>query len=456
MDGGPPTSHMRLQCLPSRYRTQQVFAMTPAARLSAAIDVLSVIEAQRRPAAECLKEWGITHRFAGSKDRAALASLVYDALRVRASASWIMGEDTPRAILFGMLREVRGLDPDALASLANGEGYAPTALTEAERHAFAGGSLDGAPDHVRGDYPEWLARSFAAAFGAEAAPEGRALAARAPLDLRANTLKAGRDKALRALKHLGAEPSPRAPDGIRVPLGQDGRAPALTAEPAYLKGHVEIQDEGSQLVTRLSGARAGQQVLDLCAGGGGKSLALAAQMGNKGQIYAADEAAHRLAPIHERIARADARNIQVRTPRRGQDVLADLDGRCDLVLVDAPCSGTGTWRRHPDAKWRMRPGALDERCKDQDAVLQEACRFLKPGGCLVYVTCSVLREENEDRVAALLDAHPDLLPLDAGRMARDADLPDLADRASAFGPGLRLTPRTTGTDGFYVAALLKQ
>jgi 16S rRNA (cytosine967-C5)-methyltransferase len=429
--------------------------MTPPARLSAAIDVLTVMEMQRRPGPDCLKEWGIAHRFAGSKDRAAIASLVYDSLRVKASAAWLMGEDTPRAMLLGMLRELRGLDAEAIAALATGEGHAPAALTETEQHRLAEASLDGAPDHVRGNYPDWLAGAFAAVFGSAAVEEGRALSARAPLDLRVNTLKASREKASKALAHLGATPTPHSSVGLRIPMGEDGRAPVLTSEPSYLKGHVEIQDEGSQLVALLSGAQAGQQVLDLCAGGGGKSLALAALMGNKGQIYATDDDSRRLAPIHDRIVRADARNIQVRTPRRQQDVLADVAGRCDLVLVDAPCTGTGTWRRHPDAKWRMRPGALAERLKDQDLVLSEACRFLKPGGRLVYITCSVLREENEDRVAQLLERHDDLMPLDAAHLARSAGLPDLAGHASAIGPGLRLTPHTAGTDGFYMAALLK-
>ncbi len=429
--------------------------MIPAARLSAAIDILSVIEMQRRPAMDCLKEWGIAHRFAGSKDRAAVASLVYDSLRVRASAAWIMGEDTPRAVLFGMLRELRGLDVETISALVTGEGHGPAILTDAERLRLSDGSLDGAPDHVRGDFPEWLSGSFAAVFGDEAAEEGKALATRAPVDLRANTLKASREKVMRALAHLNPVPTPRSPWGLRVPLGEDGRAPAISGEPSYVRGQVEIQDEGSQIASLLSGAQPGQQVLDLCAGGGGKSLALAAQMANKGQIYATDDDGRRLAPIYGRIARADARNIQVRSPKRGQDVIADLEGKCDLVLVDAPCSGTGTWRRHPDAKWRMRPGALDERVKDQDTVLAEASRFVKPGGRLVYITCSVLREENEDRVAQLLSRRHDLLPLDAAKMARDAGLPDLAERASTLGPGLRLTPRTTGTDGFYVAGLVR-
>jgi 16S rRNA (cytosine967-C5)-methyltransferase len=354
-----------------------------------------------------------------------------------------------------MLRELRGLDADAIALLATGEGHAAAPLTAAERTLLDAETLRDAPDHVRGNYPEWLAPSFAAVYGADAVAEGQAFATRAPLDLRINALKSNPEKAKRALAHLNPESTPHAPLGLRIALGEDGRTPPLTAEPAYLKGQVEVQDEGSQLAALLSGARAGQQVMDLCAGGGGKALALAALMGNKGQIYATDDDMRRLAPIHERIARADARNIQVRTPKRGQDVVADLSDRCDLVLVDAPCSGTGTWRRHPDAKWRMRPGALDERRKDQDTVLREALRFVRPGGRLVYVTCSVLREENEDRLAALMLERPDLAPVPADMLATEAGLPDLAARASTLGPGLRLTPRTTGTDGFYVAALTR-
>ena len=427
--------------------------MMAGARLAAAIDVLAVIETQRRPAGDCLKEWGTAHRFAGSKDRAAIASLVYDALRVKSSAAWIMGDDAPRAVLIGALRLLRGASPQSMATIATGEGHAAAPLSEAEAARLEAADLAGAPDHVRGDYPAWLAAGFAAAFGAEAVAEGQALATRAPLDLRVNLLKASRDKVLRSLAHLRPEPMPLSDTGLRIAPGEDGRAPALTAEPAYLKGHVEIQDEGSQLAARLCGAAAGRQVLDLCAGGGGKALALAALMGNKGQIYATDDDARRLAPIHGRIARADARNIQVRTPRGGQDVIADLAGRCDLALVDAPCTGTGTWRRHPDAKWRMRPGALAERVKDQDAALRQALGALKPGGRLVYVTCSVLREENEERIAALMAERADLVPVAPARLAEEAGLPALAGRASPHGPGLRMSPLTTGTDGFFVAAL---
>jgi 16S rRNA (cytosine967-C5)-methyltransferase len=430
--------------------------MIAAARISAAIEILADIEARRRPTADALKDWGLAHRFAGSTDRAAIASLVFDALRRKASAAWIIGEATPRAIMLGALREVRSLSASDIAALCTGTGHAPAALTETERQRLESGDLADAPAHVRGDFPAWLAPYFARLYGPRAEEEGRALAARAPVDLRVNTLKASRDKALAALAHLRAEPTPLSPVGLRLPLGADGRGPALKAEPAYLKGLVEVQDEGSQIATLLTGAEPGMQVLDLCAGAGGKTLALAAMMGNKGQIYATDSDGRRLAPIFARLERAGVRNVQVRAPQGERDVLADLEGRCDSVVVDAPCSGIGSWRRSPDAKWRIRPGALEQRMKEQDQVLEAASVFPKEGGRITYITCTLLAEENEDRIADFLRRHPDFLPLEAGHLARRAGLPDLAERVSPFGPGLRLTPATTGTDGFTVAVLVRR
>lgn len=429
--------------------------MTPAARLSAALEVLAAIEMQRRPAAEALKDWGQSHRFAGAKDRVGIASIVYDALRVKRSAAWLMGAETPRAITLGMLARVRHMTPEAIALLCSGERFAPEPLTDEERARLVAGSLEGAPDAVRADVPDWLAPQLAEVFGADLVVEGEALAARAPVDLRANLLVTTRERALEALDHLGAQPTPLSPWGLRIPVTPDGRGPALQAEPAYVKGQVEVQDEGSQLASLLSGAAPGQQVLDLCAGGGGKTLALAAMMANKGQLYATDSDGRRLMPIFDRLERASVRNVQVRAPKGQQEILGDLESRCDLVLVDAPCTGTGTWRRSPDAKWRTRPGALEQRMKEQDEVLERAARFVKPGGALVYITCSLLRAENEDRVSAFLGRHESFLPRDAAHMAKTAGVPALAERASPFGAGLRLTPRTCGTDGFYVAALVR-
>ena len=430
--------------------------MNPGARLSAAIEILDVIEMQRRPAAEALKEWGTAHRYAGSKDRAALGSLVYDSLRVKSSAAYVMGSESARAVLLGALREIRGLGSEAIAALCTGEAYAPAQLSDEERGRLESGSLDGAPDHVRGDYPAWLSEAFANAFGDTTVEEGRALARRAPVDLRVNTLKVDRDKAARSLAHLRPEPTGHAPNGLRIAIGEDGRAPALAAEPAYVKGFVEIQDEGSQIAALLGGAKPGMQVLDLCAGSGGKTLALAAIMENKGQIFATDLDGRRLMPIYDRLARAGVRNVQVRAPKGRQTALDDLQQRFDVVFVDAPCTGTGTWRRNPDAKWRLRPGALEERIKAQDEILATAVSCVKPGGRLVYATCSVLREENEDRLQKLIEAHPNLLPLDATHMTREAGLPDLAAHASPHGPGLRLSPYRCNTDGFGIATLLVQ
>ena len=429
--------------------------MIPAARVSAAIEVLADVAARRRPASDAIKDWGLAHRFAGSGDRAAISGLVHDALRRKASSAWLLGEATPRAEVLGALKQTRGETLAEIEALFSGEGHAPPVLTDAERERLANATLDGAPAHVVGDFPEWLSGAFAESFGDEAAAAGMALAERAPVDLRVNLLKGDRPKALVQLAHLGAIETPLSPIGLRIATRPDGRGPALSAEPSYIKGLVEVQDEGSQLAALLSSAKPGIQALDLCAGAGGKTLALAGMMGNQGQIYATDTDGRRLAPIFARIERAGARNAQVRAPRGAQDVLGDLEGRCDLVFVDAPCSGSGAWRRSPDAKWRMRPGALEQRIKDQTETLEAATRYVRPGGRIVYVTCSVLKAENEDRVAAFLESHADYLPLDAGHMARQAGLAPLAEHASKMGAGLRLAPHTSQTDGFYVAMLTR-
>jgi 16S rRNA (cytosine967-C5)-methyltransferase len=376
--------------------------MTPSGRLSAAIEVFAEIEARRRPAGDVLKDWGLSHRFAGSSDRAAIAGLVYDALRRKASSAWLMGETTARAALLGMLHRERGQGAAEIEALCTGARHAPPPLTEQERAALASGAVADAPAYVQGDYPEWLDPHLTRVFGDERAAEGAALASRAPLDLRVNTLAASRENVLPKLAHLDAEPTRWSPNGLRIRLTADAKSPAIHAEPLYLKGAIEIQDEGSQLAALLADAKPGQQVIDLAAGAGGKTLALAAAMANRGQLYATDIDKRQLAPIHERIARADARNIQVRTPRGAADLLADLAGRADLVLIDAPCTGTGTWRRNPDAKWRVRPGALAERVKQQAALLDRAAGLVKPGGRIAYITCSVLNEENGDQVQAFV------------------------------------------------------
>ncbi|MBL0402451.1 RsmB/NOP family class I SAM-dependent RNA methyltransferase [Microvirga aerilata] len=428
--------------------------MTPAARISAAIEVLADIETRRRPATDALKDWGLSHRFAGSKDRAAIASLVYDALRRKSSAAWIMGDATPRATVLGMLRLQRGLTVDAVAALCSGERFAPEPLSAAERERLEKADLGGAPAPIAGDFPDWIEPSLQRLFDGDLVPEMQALATRAPLDLRVNPLKvSSRDEAHDALPHLGAVETPLSPLGLRIAPSEDGRGPAVQSEPEFIKGWIEIQDEGSQLAALISGVKPGEQVVDLCAGGGGKTLALAAMMDNQGQIYATDNDARRLAPIHDRLARAGARNVQVRTPRAKADAVSDLDGRIDCVLVDAPCTGIGTWRRNPDAKWRLRPGSLDVRRKEQAAVLDRAAALARPGGRIVYITCSILPEENDDALTAFLERNDGFKPLPQADVLAQAGLGHLSALTHATAFGLQMTPHRTGTDGFFVAVL---
>jgi 16S rRNA (cytosine967-C5)-methyltransferase len=438
--------------------TAQLSAMTPGARLSAAIEVLADIDTRRRPAADALKDWGLAHRFAGSGDRAAIAGLVYDALRRKASSTFVVGETSARAAVLGMLALERKLDLAAIARLVADGRHAPGSLTEPERARLAAPSLDGAPAWIAGDYPEWLDPHLRRTFGEDRVAEGAALGSRAPLDLRVNPLKGTREQAAEALAHLKPQPARWSPHGLRIALSPDAKSPAIHAEPAFLKGLVEVQDEGSQIAALCAGAKPGEQVIDLCAGAGGKTLALAAAMEGRGQIHATDSDKRRLAPIHARIERAGAHNIQVRTPKGEAAPLDDLAGRADLVLIDAPCTGTGAWRRNPDAKWRVRPGALATRLKEQAVVLDVAATLAKPSGRVIYITCSVLAEENGDQMRGFLDRHPQFMAVPPADVASA-----LGERAFMFRratliseEGLLMTPRRTDTDGFYVAIMRRK
>ncbi len=431
--------------------------MTPAARLSAAIELIDTIDAQRVPAAKALKEWGTAHRYAGSGDRAAISGLIWDVLRRRSSSAFLMDADTPRARVLGMLKLERGMDVDTIAALCDGSRFSPAPLSEAERAALTSRTLDFAPPHVAGDYPEWLDAPLAVAFGDDRVAEATAMASRAPLDLRVNTLKAKREKVLASLKHLGAEPTPWSPIGLRIELGADARNPGIHAEEDFIKGAVEVQDEGSQLAALFTAAKPGEQVIDLCAGAGGKTLALAAMMQGKGRLIATDHDKRQLAPIYERLSRAGVHNAEIRAPKGDADPLADIKASADLVLIDAPCTGTGTWRRNPDAKWRMRPGALEVRLKDQAEVLDRAAGMVKSGGRIAYVTCSVLPAENNEQVRAFATRHPEFAVVPPHETASV-----LWDRAEDFekaalksAEGWLMTPRRTATDGFFVSVLRK-
>src|SRR5208337_147978 len=276
--------------------------MQPGARLQAAIDVLSEIGARGRAASVVLADWGRAHRFAGAGDRAFIGNLVYDSLRRKQSLSHAMQSDAPRAIALAALHRSWGSSPEEIAALCSGEGFSPEPLTPEEEKGLGVADLSAAPPWVQGDYPEWLHASFSAAFGEDAIREGQALAGRAPADLRVNTLKATREKVLKALARHGAVETPYSPLGVRLPPREGGaRSPNVEADLGHGRGWFEVQDEGSQIAALLAGAGPRMQVADICAGAGGKTLAMAAQMQNTGQIYAYDSDAVRFRPIFERM-----------------------------------------------------------------------------------------------------------------------------------------------------------
>ncbi|PVM84042.1 MFS transporter [Caulobacter radicis] len=418
--------------------------MRDGGRVSAAIEVLTEIETRHFPVKMALKRWGEAARYAGSKDRAFVSGLVLDALRRKRSLGWMMGETSARGVVLGVLAFVWKWPAERIAEAASEE-HGFGALSETEQARLKDPvSLDGAPAPVAGDYPDWLEPHLARALGADQIAEMAALSERAPVDLRINTLKADVERGAKALAPINATPAGVLPTAFRIPApAAADRTPSVEAVPAFSKGWFEVQDLGSQIAAAVAGEVKGKQVLDFCAGGGGKTLALAAAMGNSGQIFAHDSDARRLADTIRRGQRAGVRNLQIRSPIEAQP-LKGLEGKIDVVFVDAPCTGAGTWRRHPDAKWRLSPDQLAKRQIEQDSVMEDASTFVKAGGRMVYVTCSLLTEENEDRVAAFLERHPEFTVK-----------PIALDGVTHVTPEgyLRLTPHRAGTDGFFAAVL---
>jgi 16S rRNA (cytosine967-C5)-methyltransferase len=423
-------------------------------RLSAAIEVLGDIETRRRPVADALKDWGLSHRFAGSGDRSAVGNIVYDALRLKLSHAWLMDSADPLALGYAVMFRQWGMSPNQLTAELDGDRFAPAPLPVEMAEAFATRRLEDAPDHVQGDVPDWIVSHFVENFGDNWLREAQALALRPSLDLRANTLKANRDKVLAALADQGAQPSALARQGIRIPSGEGpSRLPNVTAELSFQKGWFEVQDEGSQLVADLVLAEDGEQILDYCAGGGGKTLALAATMHNKGQVHAFDADRKRLAPIIERLKRAGTRNVQV---HEHEKQLANLVGKCDRVVVDAPCTGTGTWRRRPDTKWRLTQKNLEERIGQQADALAKASRYVRPGGFLTYITCSVLPGENQGQIADFRAKNPEFELVSALDGWKRLFGEKVSAPYSPEGLSLTLSPASTDTDGFYFALLRRK
>jgi 16S rRNA (cytosine967-C5)-methyltransferase len=436
--------------------------MHDSGRITAAIDIVAEIEDRRRPAKLALKDWGAAHRFAGSKDRAWVSGLVLDTLRHRRSLSWRIGVDGPRARVLACLRYSWGWGLDRLAAAAAEQPHGTGPLFPDEIAGLTSPRpLEEAPAPVAGDYPDWLEPQMLRAFGEHRVAEAQALSDRAPVDLRVNTLKSDPEKALKALASVHPQADQILTTTLRLPaVKPEARGEHVESIPAYSKGWVEVQDQGSQIAAAAAGEIKGAQVLDYCAGGGGKTLAMAAAMTNTGQIYAWDADPRRLAPIFARAQRAGVRNLQVRSAKEGA-TLDDLAGKMDLVFVDAPCTGSGVWRRQPDAKWRLRAGQIERRTSEQDEALAAASAFVKPGGRLVYVTCSLFVEENEDRVAAFLVANPAFEQRPAvesiafSGLATEAGLARLSALQTENG-ALRLSPLSAGTDGFFIAVLARR
>jgi 16S rRNA (cytosine967-C5)-methyltransferase len=391
--------------------------MTPGARVAAAIEILDLIIAATRdngPSADkVVSDYFKTRRYAGSKDRRAVRELTWEGVRRFGNRP-----ESARAVLAAMA------DDDAdLTALFNGDGHAPAPILADEPRA-TGGPL-----------PDWVMPQLAR-------PEGGidtdALLNRAPLDIRINTLKA--DHADVASRWPEAVALPDAPKALRLPTGQ-----SVEGQPDYLSGHIEIQDYGSQLIALACAARPGMTVLDLCAGAGGKTLALAADMAGEGHLIAADTSRARLGELPKRATRAGAA-IETRLLNGGQERegLADLHQGCDVVLIDAPCSGTGTWRRNPETRWRLTPERLADLVKTQAMLLAMGSDLVRLGGVLVYAVCALTEAEGRAQVDDFLGHNtafmPDALPFSAGR---------------DYGAGRLLTPCHDSSDGFYLARLKK-
>jgi 16S rRNA (cytosine967-C5)-methyltransferase len=387
--------------------------MTPAARVQAAIEILDEVVAAAggggAAADTIVGRYFATRRYAGSKDRRAVREHVYRAIR-----AWPEPPPSGRDAMLALAAS----EPDLLA-LFDGSPHGP---------APAGEMLAAPPT---GTVPAWLAHRLDPEISPDEWP---AFLGRAPLDLRVNRLRGSREDALAALAE--AVPTPLSPLGLRLPEGR-----RVEAEPAWNTGLIEIQDEGSQLLSLACNAAPGDTVVDLCAGAGGKTLALAAEMANQGRLIAADTDRRRLSRMPPRLARAGVEIVEPRLldPGREREALADLAGAADLVLVDAPCSGTGTWRRNPELRWRLTPARLEPLVKLQAYLLDLAQELVRPGGRIVYSVCSLLAEEGRGQAEAL-----------SARSAMVPERPLMAGGRSA-GPGWILTPAHDSTDGFFVA-----
>ena len=421
-------------------------AMKPGARMASAMEALEEMEANwaeggRAPADAVLNQYFRQRRFIGSKDRGEISRVVYAVLRNEAALNWQLDQGglpaDPRGRVLAEAVLLGGAELEDMKALCDGQQYCPPRLSEPElgwikQQARQPLLTDVMPPAVRHHFPEWLMPRLESVFGDQLPDAMAALNEEASVDLRVNTLKTSRDELVAALQDAGLEPESTPHSALGVRLHKRG---ALFATEAFRAGWFEMQDEGSQLVAALVQAKPGDKGVDFCAGAGGKTLALSAQMENRGRILAWDTAGKRLGQMKPRLGRAGVSNVQARVLKSERDnVVKRHRDSADWVLLDVPCTGTGTWRRSPDLRRRTTPEALTEVQTHQRAILESAARLVKSGGRLIYATCSILPEENEQQVEAFLNGHK---------------------LFTRIGEDLRLYPHTHGTDGFYGAVLKK-
>jgi len=435
--------------------------MRESARIYTAIELLEQCEtswagARPLPADIILHHFFKSRRFIGSHDRGAIAELVYYIIRHRATLSWHMEhhrQQGARAMVITALLLHRRLTLADLHNFFNGEQFSPDKLSPDESSytkALSGQPLlhPEMPDHARLNYPQWMEAELQSSQSDSWKEEVAALNEEANVDLRVNTLLTTREELIAGLKEekYDAEPTRLSPLGVRLKT----RAPIFTS--AYFKrGWFEMQDEGSQLATLVAPVKPGDKVIDFCAGAGGKTLALAALMKNKGRILAWDTSAKRLDQMKPRLARAKVDNVQrhVLTSETDPFIKRHKDS-ADLVLIDAPCSGCGTWRRNPDLKWRFTEDDLNEVRAKQKNILESASRLVKKNGHLLYVTCSLLQSENDKAIEAFLAQQSKFRVAEPSKIWSNFSQPIMRQDSL-----LRLTPLQYGTDGFF-AYLLKR
>ncbi|MBI3440798.1 MAG: RsmB/NOP family class I SAM-dependent RNA methyltransferase [Proteobacteria bacterium] len=416
--------------------------MIPAARIQAVIELLATIIATPRPADSSVSAYFRARRFIGSKDRAAISTRIFRVMRAWHRLGWWIRrchcDVNARTLVIADLMFEREHSLDSIIATFSGEQYTPRQLNETELKMAK--SMDRQnlehphmPPREKSECPEWAFDMLQKGLGKKFEEEMRAMLVAAPMDLRVNTLKSTRDKVLAQLIKDGikAEAGRHSPLSIRV----FGR-PQVAQHPLYRDGSFEIQDEGSQMIALLADAKPGEQVVDFCAGAGGKTLALGAAMNNKGRIVAMDVLGERLEKAKLRFRRAGLHNVETRHLTSERDKwIKRHQHHFDLVLIDAPCTGTGTWRRSPDQRWRVLGPSIDELLPLQRNILDSACRMVKPGGRIVYATCSLLQEENEHQIEAFLKTHPEF---------------------EIKGEFMKLTPASHDTDGFFAAVLTRK